>query len=885
MNKLTFSVTPDSSQIQAQKDMVDEQLIFQAKTEEGCSIWMSYLQNASKRKLSDFYTVGKLIGSGGFAKVFIGKCRATNEYRAIKRIEKKSAPSKVLGTEIAILKKVDHPNIVTTYDVFETDEEIQIVMEYMRGGMLYEAIEDGVRFKEADIVQFMRELLDGMMYLHEEGIVHRDMKPENVLCTSRKPPLQVKIADFGLSAMTSVANMRASNMMMSTMIGTPEFIAPEIARQQKYTSKVDMWALGMLCYNVIAGCLPLDEKKDMIKQLKVGIKLTFPEKEWNYYSPAARSFVRSLLCDMAEKRLCPMGCLVHAWLDDRSWKPTMVAPCGRFSTLMLESSPSLPTEAMLPSVKARLNWKKGQQSIRAILRLCRDFPRLRDQLRTFIALPPSLKLQILPPLTPTGKSSSKGTPKSARRSTPRSIPRSSGKDTPRSARQGTPVSATKNTPFGTPRQNPWSSKKGTAEDLFDESSPAARGRAIPSNESRVGSGSYFGGVTRRGNSNDRNGSKHRQDSGSYTSKRVPSESGIQGQDRVRNDGDEEQRQRNNRKKTPFSMEDSKVSLRSTSGASSNGKGNAFSGNDSTGAHMSPAVNVLQMGTEDGSGNQWSEMEESPRSNLGSLKNMKSPGHLFFVNDDEQRGVSTRPRKKTGLKLGLKTEQIPESPLGRDEYNDMRSPILSEPVSGLAVEASPRKESSLLSSLGRLIPLTPKSKKGVSPFRRTLGRKKTTKTKEEGKSIIPGRKGSKRRGTEETSFSSLRTEESAMIDDLNLDEFGVQNIECDSDIFENSEIVSSQAGSSSQQRSDVELEGGKKRSLRNNIFSKMRGGGGEKTLRANFEKKSSRGILAKRSVRSGTADVGKSSGSDLSSPMTPIKESDSDRNPFQGGRVQ
>lgn len=134
-------------------------------------------------------------------------------------MQKSNAYAKLFGTEIAIIKRVSHPNIVKTLDVYETRSEFHIVMEYMEGGMLYEAIEDGVRFNEDDVAQFMSELLDGVLYLHKIGIVHRDMKPENVLCTSREVPLHVKIADFGLSSITNLAELKANQMLMSTMIG------------------------------------------------------------------------------------------------------------------------------------------------------------------------------------------------------------------------------------------------------------------------------------------------------------------------------------------------------------------------------------------------------------------------------------------------------------------------------------------------------------------------------------------------------------------------------------------------------------------------------------------------------------------------------------------
>lgn len=319
----------DNKSTQGQKKEV---LVLSAKTEKECMEWMRALQSAAQRKIDESYEVGQVIGEGGFATVRIGRCMLTKELRAIKTLKKDDTYAKLQGNEIAILKSTDHPNIVKTYDVFETRNEIHIVMEYMAGGMLYEAIEDGIIFSEPDVIQFMREILDAILYLHGKGIVHRDLKPENILCTSRTTPLHVKIADFGLSCINSVADLTANKVLMSTMIGTPEFIAPEIARQEPYTEKVDMWALGMLCYNVIAGALPIDESRDVVPQLRDGVKLTFPERVWKSYSRDAQSCLRALLCTQPQKRLSPLGCMVHPWLEkDKGRASTKIGAHGRVS--------------------------------------------------------------------------------------------------------------------------------------------------------------------------------------------------------------------------------------------------------------------------------------------------------------------------------------------------------------------------------------------------------------------------------------------------------------------------------------------------------------------------------------------------------------------------
>lgn len=357
MGRCHFGVKLTDGEQSTIRDFRNNLLVLYTRTEDECLVWVAALHQAAERKLEDDYDVMHVIGEGGFAKVRLGRCRKSGELRAIKTMFKSDASAKVFGTEIAIIKRVNHPNIVKTYDVFDTPARVHIVMEYMQGGMLYDAIEDGVQFDEVDVAQFMRELLDGVLYLHSMGIVHRDIKPENVLCTSRETPLHVKIADFGLSSISSLSELNTNRMLMSTMIGTPEFVAPEIARQQTYTEKVDMWALGMLCYNVIARKLPLNEDMDMIAQIQKGIKLTFPEPEWRHFSPASRSFIRSLICEEAQKRLCPLGSLVHPWLQTTClYASTKFATHGRMSTMLFIK------EKMPKSVSFRPHQKGGNST-------------------------------------------------------------------------------------------------------------------------------------------------------------------------------------------------------------------------------------------------------------------------------------------------------------------------------------------------------------------------------------------------------------------------------------------------------------------------------------------------------------------------------------------
>jgi serine/threonine protein kinase len=336
--KLCFSVTLKD---RSTDSCEDTRLVLYAKTEKQCQQWVRCLDSAATRSLEKYYRIGEVIGEGGFASVRLGQCRATQRVVAIKTILKEQEYMQLYGREIDVIKRVDHPNIVRTFDLFETDKKIHIVMEYMSGGMLFEAIEDGVEFTEADVAQLMRELLHGLAYLHEKGIVHRDIKPENILRTDSQLPWHVKLSDFGLSKF-SYNGAPSSDMLMKTIIGTPEFIAPEIAKNESYSSKVDLWAAGMLLYNCVCGVLPFAaDEQDFVGQLRRGLDLTFPEEQWKKFSPEAQQFTKALLCPNPDRRLTALGALVHPWLDNElRFGSSRFSAHGRFSTRIPALAPA-----------------------------------------------------------------------------------------------------------------------------------------------------------------------------------------------------------------------------------------------------------------------------------------------------------------------------------------------------------------------------------------------------------------------------------------------------------------------------------------------------------------------------------------------------------------
>eukprot|EP00168_Porphyra_purpurea_P009838 TRINITY_DN2409_c0_g1_i4.p1 TRINITY_DN2409_c0_g1~~TRINITY_DN2409_c0_g1_i4.p1 ORF type:complete len:380 (+),score=121.90 TRINITY_DN2409_c0_g1_i4:256-1395(+) len=255
--------------------------------------WVEVLSRASRRKIGNYYGVTGLIGMGSFAEVRIGYDKATSEPVAIKVMKKNKRDSELMRSvecEIGFVSKaVDHPNVVKTYDCFDTRDNLFLVLEHMAGGMLYDVLAKEGYFSEATASGIMRDLLAGVACLHAHDIVHRDIKPENVLAVRSTFPLTVKVADFGLADF--VLETSFGDKCTNGMYGTPFFVAPEVIRGEPYGPAVDCWSCGVLLYNMLSGTLPFDGAniKDVLRRVRSGA-YDLPDSEWADISPAQRTW-------------------------------------------------------------------------------------------------------------------------------------------------------------------------------------------------------------------------------------------------------------------------------------------------------------------------------------------------------------------------------------------------------------------------------------------------------------------------------------------------------------------------------------------------------------------------------------------------------------------
>lgn len=286
---------------------------FIAETKEQYLDWLLPLKSASEKSIKDYYGFIKSLGEGHFGRVLLAKDRRTKEKFAVKVIRKDRTELRnqtLIQREMDILRLVNHKNIVRLYDLFETDDKLYFVLEYMPGGALYEVLAKGeIHFSEERASHILKDVLEGLVYLHEKGIVHRDVKPDNLLTTSKEWPFTTKLADFGLS------NFMLNNEPLESKVGTPFFTSREVITSEKYGTKADLWSLGVVAYEMLSGRKPFEgtHTKSVLYAILDG-HYSFPERQWKNISAEARDFVSKLICQDVDRRLSAEEALVHPWI-------------------------------------------------------------------------------------------------------------------------------------------------------------------------------------------------------------------------------------------------------------------------------------------------------------------------------------------------------------------------------------------------------------------------------------------------------------------------------------------------------------------------------------------------------------------------------------------
>ncbi|KAM7505962.1 hypothetical protein LguiB_004866 [Lonicera macranthoides] len=261
-----------------------------------------------QRLLLGRYEIGKLLGHGSFAKVYLARNVKTNENVAIKVIDKekilKGGLIAHIKREISILRRVRHPNIVQLFEVMATKSKIYFVMEYVKGGELFNKVAKG-RLKEEIARKYFQQLISAVGFCHARGVFHRDLKPENILLDEDG---DLKVSDFGLSA---ISEQIRGDGLFHTFCGTPAYVAPEVLARKGYeAAKVDIWSCGIILFVLMAGYLPFHDQNIMAMYKKI-YKGEFRCPRW--FSPELTRLLSRLLDTNPETRITIPDIMNNRW--------------------------------------------------------------------------------------------------------------------------------------------------------------------------------------------------------------------------------------------------------------------------------------------------------------------------------------------------------------------------------------------------------------------------------------------------------------------------------------------------------------------------------------------------------------------------------------------
>ncbi|KAG7567665.1 Protein kinase domain [Arabidopsis thaliana x Arabidopsis arenosa] len=257
--------------------------------------------------LFDKYNIGRLLGTGNFAKVYHGTEISTGDDVAIKVIKKDHAFKRrgmmeQIEREIAVMRLLRHPNVVELREVMATKKKIFFVMEYVNGGELFEMIDRDGKLPEDLARKYFQQLISAVDFCHSRGVFHRDIKPENLLLDGEG---DLKVTDFGLSALMMPEGLGgrrgSSDDLLHTRCGTPAYVAPEVLRNKGYDGAMaDIWSCGIVLYALLAGFLPFIDENVMTLYTKIfKAECEFPP----WFSLESKELLSRLLVPDPEQRI------------------------------------------------------------------------------------------------------------------------------------------------------------------------------------------------------------------------------------------------------------------------------------------------------------------------------------------------------------------------------------------------------------------------------------------------------------------------------------------------------------------------------------------------------------------------------------------------------
>eukprot|EP01134_Creolimax_fragrantissima_P002267 CFRG2267T1 len=259
-------------------------------------------------ELSDF-EIGRPLGKGKFGNVYLAREKHSKFIVALKVLFKsqlqKAEVEHQLRREIEIQSHLRHPNILRLYGYFYDKTKVYLILEYAPKGELYKELTKVTKFSEAKAAAYIGQLARALVYCHAKHVIHRDIKPENLLLGLTG---ELKIADFGWS-------VHAPSNRRTTMCGTLDYLPPEMVEGRAHDDKVDLWSLGVLCYEFLVGKPPFEAEGHRATYSRISkVDLQFPE----FVSESARDLIKQLLVHTPQNRIPLANVLKHPWIVENT---------------------------------------------------------------------------------------------------------------------------------------------------------------------------------------------------------------------------------------------------------------------------------------------------------------------------------------------------------------------------------------------------------------------------------------------------------------------------------------------------------------------------------------------------------------------------------------
>ncbi|XP_041375623.1 aurora kinase A-A-like isoform X1 [Gigantopelta aegis] len=276
------------------------------ETKATCDSGRTPLSSQTKKWSLEDFDIGRPLGKGKFGSVYLAREKTCNYIMALKVLFKSQLQNAgiehQLIREIEIQSRLRHPNILRLFGYFHDKTRVYLMLEYAPRGEMYKELQKCTRFDEKRTSNYIYQLVNALIYCHSRSVIHRDIKPENLLLGLMG---DLKIADFGWS-------VHAPSSRRTTLCGTLDYLPPEIVEGKMYDQNVDLWNLGILCYEFLVGKPPFESEGHSETYRRITkVDLSFP----SHVSEGSQDLISKLLRHDPKKRLPLSQVLEHPWIQ------------------------------------------------------------------------------------------------------------------------------------------------------------------------------------------------------------------------------------------------------------------------------------------------------------------------------------------------------------------------------------------------------------------------------------------------------------------------------------------------------------------------------------------------------------------------------------------